>query len=277
MVSNMFNTEFKSKNYFLIGSACGIGETLAYYLAECKANLFLIDADKKLKHLCKILSTKTKCEGRICDVTHYGKTLDCLIGTIAKKGFDGIVYFIRGRQKYAYVDLDEEKWRDDLRLNVESLMYIIHQLWIKEKINQNASIVLLSSTNTKYAGPESLSYIMSKAALESMCRCLAAEMGPSNIRVNTLQLGFIVKDDHKERFYSKDNQEYRFWAQRVHPLRRVGHDKDVVGPIKFFLSNESSFITGQILCVDGGITIQEPASLVRDFVHAKNENSCCKR
>ena len=110
---------------------------------------------------------------------------------------------------------------------------------------------------------------MSKSALESMCRYLAAEMGPDQIRVNTIQLGHIVKDNHKEMFYSRPNREYRSWAQRVHPLRRVGHNTDVTGPIKFFLSRESAFITGQVLCVDGGLTIQEPAQMILSFLQSQ--------
>lgn len=272
----MVDNEMENKNYLLIGAANGMGATLACDLAECKANLFLIDVDEKLKTLCARLSAKTKCEGYICDLRNYAKVADYLKEKMGDKGFDGIVYFTRGRQTYDYVDLDESKWKDDLRLNVESLTYILHQLWVKKLINKNASIVFLTSVCTKYGGPQSLSYIMSKAALESMCRCLAVEMGPSNIRVNTLQLGFIVKDEHKERFYSKDNHDYRFWAQRVHPLRRVGHDEDVIGPIKFLLSKWASFITGQIICVDGGLTIQEPSSLVKNFMNAKNESHDAK-
>ena len=271
MTINAGNKEFRNKNYLLIGAANGMGETLARDLAESKANLFLTDIDKNLKTLCATLNKKTRCKGTIADIRHYPKFADSVIDMIADNGFDGIVYFIRGRQRYPYVDLDEEKWKDDFCLNIESLMHIIHRLWIKKKINKNASIVFLSSVCTMYgSSAESLSYLMSKSALESMCRYLAAEMGPGHVRVNTLQLGFIVKDEHKELFYSKDNGAYRSWAETVQPLRRVGHNKDVVGPIKFFLSEESSFITGQILCVDGGLTIQEPSNLVHNFLRAQN-------
>ena len=263
------NPEFKNKNYLILGAANGMGKTLARDLAECKANLFLVDIDPALKKVCAALSKKTKCSGYIGDLTDYQQVIDRALEMIKDKGFDGIVYFVRGRQHYAYADFDQEKWESDLRLNLESQMYLIHQLWSKKKINQDAGIVLLSSSCTKYGDPQSHSYIMSKAALESMGRCLALELGPSRIRINTVQLGFIVKDEHKSRFYSKDNQEYRFWAETLHPLGRVGHNDDVVGPIKFLLSKQSSFITGQILCIDGGIGIQEPGFLVQKFMRVR--------
>jgi len=264
--------EFKNKNYLLIGAANGLGKATACKLAESGAVLFLADIDPKLNALCKILNKKTKCTSHVCDLLDYDKAADGLIRMMGKEAIDGVVYFTRGREKYSFAQLNKKKWQGDFRLSVESAMFIIHRLWTKKKIRKNASIVFLSSVCARLTGSESLAYHMAKSALESMCRYLAVEMGPANIRVNTLELGFLIKDEHKEKFYSKNNEKYRFWAERMQPLRRVSHCEDIIGPIKFFLSQDSSFITGQVLCVDGGSTIQEQSKLVRDFVKAQKEN-----
>jgi len=268
------NGYFKNKNYVIIGAANGFGKSLACDLADKKANLFLFDIDKSLKKLCQDLSKKTKCKGNTFDLINYHEAAEKIIKMLGPQGFDGFVYFPRGRQKYPYSYLNEERFRNDLSLNVESLMYIFHKLWKKKKVNKNASVVFISSVTANYIGSESISYSMSKSALESMCRYLAVEFGPKNhIRINSVQLGYIVKDEFKEKFYSENNKDYKFWAQRIQPLRRVGHNKDVVDPIKFLLSDAASFMTGQVLVIDGGLSIQEHGYLVREFMRDKEENS----
>lgn len=269
-INTFHSKEFENKNYLIIGAANGMGKTLAQDLAENKANLFLIDIDPNLKKLSETLNKKTQCKDYMGSLAEYEQVSDELLKMVANEKFDGIVYFIRGKQRYQFADLDEQKWKDDFSLNVESLMHIVHRLWKIKKINNKASILFLSSVCSQFAGGESLSYHMSKSALESMCRYLAVELGGHSIRVNTLQLGFIVKDEHKEKFYSEENQNYRAWAEKVHPLKRVGHNEDVIGPIKFFLSKASAFITGQILCVDGGLTVQEHSTLARNIINDQN-------
>ncbi len=256
----------KGKRILVLGAANGIGRSLALDLARRKADLFLLDIDKKLTVFCQRLNRYTRCQGYVCDLADHAQVADRLVFLLAKGGLDGIVYVVRGRQKYPYSDLDEKKWKKDLGLTVEAILYIIQRLWKEKKINSYASIVLLSSVLSQYAGAESISYHMSKSALESMCRYLTVEMGIHHIRTNILQLGHFVKDEFKERFYSKENTAYRFWLERVQPLRRVGHNVDAVGPITFLLSDQSAFMTGQTMCVDGGLTIQEPSKLVRDFL-----------
>ena len=262
----MIYKEFKKKNYLLVGAANGLGNALAGELAQSGANLFLVDIDKKLEVLCRTLAKKTKCRGYICDVLDHERAADHLVKLIGREGFDGVIYFPRGRQRYSLSEMDEEKWQKDFGLTVHSLMHLVHRLWKKRKINDRASLVFLSSVCAKLSGSESLSYHMSKSALESMGRYLANELGSSHIRVNTLQLGIFIRDQDQKRFYAKGNEAYRAWIEGVQPLKRVGHLKDITGPIKFLLSDESAYISGQVLCVDGGMTIQEPSHLVRNFL-----------
>ncbi len=264
------NSYFKNKNYVILGAANGYGMSLAFDLADRKANLFLLDIDNKLIKLCRDLSKKTKCQCITLDIKNYNETTESLIKMLGTQGLDGFVFFPRGRERYAYANLNEKMYKNDVILNVESPMHIIHQLWKKGKINKNASIVFLSSVFAKYIGSESISYSMSKSALESMCRYLAVEFGPQNhIRVNIARLGFIVKDEYKNKFYGDENKDYRLWAQRIQPLRRVGHCRDVVEPIKFLLSDSASFITGQVLVIDGGASIQEHSTLIKDYMCEK--------
>ena len=118
-------------------------------------------------------------------------------------------------------------------------------------------VITISSVLAAFAGSESPGYHAAKAGIESLTRYLALELGPKGIRVNSVQMGWIIKDDQLARFNSEDNAEYRQSAVATHPLRRVGYATDLINTLLFLGSDRSSFITGQILCLDGGLTLQE--------------------
>ena len=101
-----------------------------------KANLFLYDIDERLKDLCQNLSKKTKCKGNTLNLINYFEAAEKIIKILGTNGVDGFVYFPRGRQRYPYADLNEKKYKDDVSINVESLMYIVHQLWKKKKMKR---------------------------------------------------------------------------------------------------------------------------------------------
>jgi 3-oxoacyl-[acyl-carrier protein] reductase len=119
------------------------------------------------------------------------------------------------------------------------------------------SIINISSTSARYISAESASYHTTKAALESLTRYLAVYAGKYNVRVNAIAPGFIVKDEHRERFNSKDNDAYRSTALAVHPVGRIGSIDDVANMVAFLLSHASTFMTGQTLAIDGGLTLKD--------------------
>ncbi len=262
----MAQSDFKNKKILILGAASGYGHSLAKSLAQAGAQLFLLDHNSAVNTLRKSLAQKTSCAAAVVDFRAIDALLKQLDVWFSKKKIDGLVYFTRGRQRYSFADLDGSSWEEDFRLSVFAAMEVVHYLWKRQRFEREASLVFLSSVCAQFSGSESLSYNMSKSALESMCRYLAVELGGKQIRVNSLQLGFIVKDEHKGKFYSAQNAAYRRWAQGVHPLGRVGHNEDVVGPLLFLLSSASAFISGQTICVDGGLSIQEQSHLVKRFM-----------
>jgi len=92
---------------------------------------------------------------------------------------------------------------------------------------------------------------MSKAALGQMTKALAMEWGPRGIRVNAIAPGFILTDLTKKLWSQPQMQT---WGETNTPLKRMGRPDDMVGTAIFLASEASSFMTGQILYVDGGFT-----------------------
>lgn len=114
---------------------------------------------------------------------------------------------------------------------------------------RKGSIVNVSSVLGRRGFKGTAVYAATKAGLEGFSRSLARELGPRHIRVNAVSPGFIETDmtAHME-------DSHRKQILRRTPLRRLGDPEDVVAAVRFLLSDEARFITGQTLVVDGGLT-----------------------
>lgn len=115
-------------------------------------------------------------------------------------------------------------------------------------------IINMSSVHGLLAESRMLTYETVKAGVIAMTRQLAVEYGPDGIRVNAICPGHIVTERMAER-WNEHPDTFRFFAQH-YPLRRTGTPEDIANAVAFLCSEEASFITGQALVVDGGLTIQ---------------------
>jgi NAD(P)-dependent dehydrogenase (short-subunit alcohol dehydrogenase family) len=119
---------------------------------------------------------------------------------------------------------------------------------------RSGSIVLVGSQLAQVGAPGYASYCAGKGAVESLVRALAVDFGPSGIRVNALAPGLVGTPMAYVDRPNFDDLVDSIAAQI--PLRRIGRPEDMTGPAVFLLSDESSWMTGQTLVVDGGYTIQ---------------------
>src|SRR5438128_1750736 len=115
-------------------------------------------------------------------------------------------------------------------------------------------MVNMSSVHGLMGEPGSLVYETVKSGVIGLTRQLAVEYGPDGVRVNAICPGHIVTERMVERW--RDHQDtFRFFAE-AYPLRRTGTPDDIANAVLFLCSIEASFITGQALVVDGGLTLQ---------------------
>jgi NAD(P)-dependent dehydrogenase (short-subunit alcohol dehydrogenase family) len=129
---------------------------------------------------------------------------------------------------------------------------------------QSNSIVLVSSIADGYVAPEqSLGYHLGKAGLSHLARYYAFELGPIGIRVNSVSPCVVAKEEARE-FFEKNQWLVDRFSKFI-PLARMGKPQDVVNAIMFFASEQASYITGQNIVVDGGLTLRSHESLIRDF------------
>ena len=125
---------------------------------------------------------------------------------------------------------------------------------------ESASIVVLGSVLGKFIGEEqSLLYHISRAALEQLVRYYAVSLGAKGIRVNCVIPGTVLKPEHS----AFDKNRIAANLEVTVPLKRVGTAEDVADTVAFFCSDRSSFITGQSIFVDGGVSLLSQESLSR--------------
>jgi NAD(P)-dependent dehydrogenase (short-subunit alcohol dehydrogenase family) len=123
----------------------------------------------------------------------------------------------------------------------------------QSQAGQGGRIVNVSSTAGILPNHFALAYSVSKAALNHMSRTLAKELGKDNITVNCVCPGLVRTPLH-DAYHQSESELEEFYAKRgaAIPLGRVGEPGDVAGVIRFLLSEEANWITGEILTVDGG-------------------------
>lgn len=142
-----------------------------------------------------------------------------------------------------------------LEVNFISNLKLIRALIKNKKLANNGSIILISSIAAHNPSLGMALYSASKAALEALSQNLALELAPKKIRVNVIEPGIVLTEINNDRMKQIGNESF-YKEQEKYPLGRFGNPKDIANGIMFLLSDGASWITGQNLIIDGGITLR---------------------
>jgi NAD(P)-dependent dehydrogenase (short-subunit alcohol dehydrogenase family) len=176
---------------------------------------------------------------RAFEVAADGRNLDILVAN-AGSGFPG-----------AIMQLGTEAWDYVLRLNVIGTALCIKHAGLVMRGHGRGSITTISSTSATKVQPWLAAYVTSKAAVDMLARCAAIELAPHNIRVNSVQPGYIPTEIVSMVTPESLDRTYR----RATPLSRPGTPQDIGNVVTFLAGDEAAWITGQVFGADGGLNI----------------------
>lgn len=227
------------KNYLIVGASSGIGKSLANKLAEAGHNVFATYNEHPLDESVKNIT-----------YSHLN-VLDAEFDfSFLPEKLDGIAYCPGTINLKPFARIKPEDFKEDFELQVIGAVKVLQGAAARLKASGNASVVLFSTVAVQLGFNFHTQVAASKGAIEGLTRSLAAEWAPM-IRVNAIAPSITDTPLASKLLGSEDKKETN--AQR-HPLKKIGLPEDIANMASFLLSDQSSWMTGQILHLDGGIS-----------------------
>ncbi|XP_060582010.1 3-oxoacyl-[acyl-carrier-protein] reductase FabG-like [Ruditapes philippinarum] len=245
----------------ITGASSGIGEGVAIKFAQLGCRLTLSGRStenlQRVNDLCKEAGLNQDHILTVSgDITNGADRRSIVEKTVEKYGEINVLVNNAGMIYYNRIgDITEEKYDELFDCNVKSHVFLT-QLAIPHLIKSKGSIVNTSSICGQKAMAEVGVYCMTKASMDMFTQCLALELAPHGVRVNAINPGTIVSNIARRPWGDYQDEElYQKFLEKQksgHPLGRVGQPSDCAESVVFLASQASSFITGQILYLDGG-------------------------
>jgi NAD(P)-dependent dehydrogenase (short-subunit alcohol dehydrogenase family) len=157
----------------------------------------------------------------------------------------------------------ENQWDNEIEVMLSATRCVIDYCSKYFLTNNDNSIVIVSSlVSTFIVENQPISYHITRAALDQMIRYYAVALGKSGIRVNGVASCTVLKEENK-RFLVEEKNRLKV-QKNITPLARVGTAEDICSVINFLMSSNSSFVTGQVVIVDGGLSLRWHESIALD-------------
>jgi len=242
----------KGKVAIVTGSSRGIGKGIAIELAKAGACVVINyktndeAAEKTLKEIRDIGAYAIKIKG---DVSDYEFSKELIKNTVEKLGKIDILVNNAGISKVGlFMDASPEEWEQIIDVNLKGTINCSHSV-VKEMVKQKSGIIINISSMWGNVGAScEVIYSASKGAINSLTKALAKELAPSNIRVNAIAPGVI--DTEMNSWLS--GEERKALIDEI-PMMKIGEVKDVGMLVTFLASENSKYITGQVITIDGGM------------------------
>ena len=238
------------KNVLITGATGGIGKSLVSKFNKNGFNVCATGTNtEKLSELDKKYGKNIKCIR--CDLSNETEIKELIIQ--AKEYFGHINILINNAgitKDNIFIRMSESEWDDVIKVNL-SANFKLTKLVIKDMVKSKwGRVVNISSDAAKIGNPGQANYVATKSAIEGLTRTIANEVASRGITVNAVSPGFIETD-----IIESVNKERLETMLKKVPVGRIGSTEEVASLVYFLSSEESSYITGQVIHINGGLTM----------------------
>jgi NAD(P)-dependent dehydrogenase (short-subunit alcohol dehydrogenase family) len=246
----------KDKVALITGSTRGIGKSIAEEMAKAGAKVVI---SSRKPEACEAVLQEFHARNQDaiavpCNVGNKEQLRSLVDRTLSHWGrIDIVVCNAASNPVFGpLIKVSDEAFDKIILTNVKSVFWLANMAIPQMAERGGGSVIVISSIGALRGSNVNGLYGTSKAAEAGLCRALAVEWGPQNVRVNCILPG-LVKTDFARALW--EDEERRKRREAATPLRRLGEPKDIGGVAVFLASEAAAFITGQMIVADGGTTI----------------------
>ena len=244
----------EGKVALITGAARGIGKAIALKFAKEGADIaftdLVIDENGKATEA-EIAALGVKCKGYASNAADFAQTEEVVNAIKADFGKIDILVNNAGITKDGLMlRMTEAQWDAVINVNLKSACNFIHTFVPIMMRQRGGSIINMSSVVGVHGNAGQCNYSASKAGMIGLAKSIAQELGSRGIRANAIAPGFIITEMTNQ----LSDEVKAEWAKRI-PLRRGGTPEDVANIATFLASDMSSYVTGQVIQVDGGMNM----------------------
>ena len=244
-----------TRTAIVTGASRGIGRAIAIGLANRGYDLALNDIDRQKDDL-RDAAEEVRSLGRHCvtvlaDISDSDDCKRAVAEAISGLGHIDVLVNNAGILKLATIEeMTPDLWDQTFAVNTRGVFQMTQAVAPHMKERKYGRIVNLASLAARTGGPGQSHYAASKSAVVGFTRVSSMEFGGFGITVNAVCPGIIMTEMGRNNLREPERVAY---FEKITDLHRLGQPEDVVGPVAFFASDDSAFVTGQALNVDGGI------------------------
>ncbi len=245
-------SDMKTPHSLVIGGTRGIGRELVDEFVRKGHNVSVT-----ARHIPEPDVSNAGAQYWAADVTdkEMPVTLGKIVNRTGKINF--LVFFQRFRGP-------GQSWDGEIETSLTATKTIVEAMQDQFADGEKSIVIVSSIAATKVGAYLPIEYHAVKAALCHMVRYWAVVLGPFGIRVNSVSPGTVLKEESKA-FFTSDRKLSDLY-RKITPLRRFGHAREVAQVISCLCSEQTSFVTGQDIVVDGGVSLQWQESLARELL-----------
>lgn len=242
------------KTALVTGAARGIGKAIALKFAEEGANIAFTDLvidDNGKETEEEIQKLGVKCKGYASNAADFAQTEDVV--KFVKEEFGSIDILVNNAgitKDGLMMRMTEDQWDAVIAVNLKSAFNFIHSCLPIMMRQRYGNIINMASVVGIHGNSGQANYAASKAGLIALAKSIGQEMGPKGIRANAIAPGFI--DTAMTQALPDDIRKE--WISKI-PLRRGGNTNDIANTALYLASDLSSYVSGQVIQVDGGMNM----------------------